>query len=155
MALSALPLSDSFALVWEFDPALDRSREDFDHEYQVCVETLDWDRICIEGQKPTLFHFRPMKDSVQRALLDMGVGNMTGLALVFRACLVRVENFPTCPTVRRHRDNAYPQLGELAGDDVVEYLRPLSIPVGQPSGSIVSSLGALALNRCLGLGPKS
>jgi hypothetical protein len=155
LALSALPLSDSFPLVWEHDPALDRSRENFDHEYQISVDTLDWDRLCVEGQKPTLFHFRPMRDAVQRALLDMGVGNMTGLALVFRACLVRVENFPGCPAVKRQRDSAYPLLGDLATDEIIEFLRPLPIAANQPSGSIVTSLGALVLNRCLGISPKS
>jgi hypothetical protein len=154
LALSALPLSDSFALVWEHDPALDRDRENFDHEYQVCVETLDWSRLCKEGEKPTLFHFRPMKDAVQRALLDMGPGNLTGLSLAFRACLVRVENFPSCPNVTRKKDPAYPSLGELATDEVIEFLRPIPLAVGQTSGSIVTALGALALNRCLGLSPK-
>lgn len=155
MALTALPVTDSFALAWEHDPALDRERKNFEHEYQIAVETLDWDRLCIPGQKPTLFHFRPMRDSVTRNLIDMGIGNLTGVSLAFRICLTRIENLDGAPKIERRRDGAYPKLGDMASEDIVEFLRPISLGAGQPSGAIVTALGMLAMNRCLGLSPKS
>ena len=155
MALTALPLTDSFPLAWEWDPALDRERPNFDDEYRICVETLDWDRLCIPGQKPTLFHFRPMRDGVQRALLDMGVGTLSGFALAFRLCLVRVENLDGAPPVERKRDPEHPKLGDMATTKIVDYLFPIPLAVNQQTGSIVTGLGAIVLSRCMGLSPKS
>lgn len=155
MALTALPLSDSFPLVWEHDPALDRERPDFAHAYQVALETLDWEPLIIPGKQPTKFHFRPLRGSLQRRLMDMGTGGLTGLALIFRASLVRIENFPECPAIKRKRDAEYTQLGELVGEDVTDFLDAVPLSVGQPSGSLVSTLGGHVFSRSLGLNPKS
>jgi hypothetical protein len=157
MALTALPLTDSFALAWEHDPALDRERENFDDEYRISVETLDWDRLCKPGEKPTLFHFRAMRGKTQRAVLDMNLGAGIGLALVFRLCLVRVENFnlAQAPEFKRERDASLPHLGDMVSEEFADYLDRLPLVINRPSGALVSSLGGHAWDRCLGIRPKS
>lgn len=156
MALTSLPLTDSFALAWEFDDAFDRDREDFDHAYQVAVETLDFASLCKPGEKPTLFRFRPMSGERARAFQDLELGQAQKLALAFRMMLVKIENFdaPELPPLEPKVDPQYKQLGKLVNPALVDYLDALAVAAGQPFGSIVTSLGALAALRSLGLGKR-
>jgi hypothetical protein len=155
LALTALPLSESFALAWEHDPALDRSRETFSHDYQVAVETLNWEPLCIPGQKPTLFHFRAINGSVLRRLMEGGHGVLTGTEFAFRIGLIRVENFEGCPAVKRGRDPEHPGYGDMAGQDVLNVLDEVPKLLGQPAGSLVAALGDLVIKRSTGFDPKS
>jgi hypothetical protein len=109
MALTALPLTDSFPLAWDHDPALDRARETFAHDFTVAVDTLDWDALAIPGQRPSLFWFRPLDGQTVIQLIDSGLKPLTQTVLVFRMALVRVENLDGAPPLERVIDPRYPE----------------------------------------------
>jgi hypothetical protein len=153
--LTRLPLSDSFALAWEHDPAFDRTSDTFAHDYEVACETLDWAKLCHSGKQPTLFHFRPLSGMPTRRLIDADIGHMERVALAFRMALTRVENGEGLPDLKRAVDSQHAELGPMANLELVDYLDALPVAVGAPFGHIVTSLGGMAINRSLNLAPRS
>lgn len=153
MAIASLPLSDSFALVWSWDPALERGddEEKFAEDYARCVERLDFSPLIKEGMKPTLFHFRPVP---LRELYDAGYGDMEGASLLFRMALVKVENFDGLPPLNKKPSQQYPKLGPLVDRKVVDHLDQLCADLGIGYGHLVSTLGGAVMARLSGVRPK-
>ena len=152
MAIASLPLSDSFALIWEHDDALDRDRETFAHDYRVAFETLNWEPLIRPGKAPTYFHFRVIKMDVQRRLWDAAIGPMERIETGFRLALTRIDNFPGAPDVARKRHPDLRQYGESASMEIVQHLDDCARAAGVDSP--VMALGILALERSKGLSPK-
>jgi hypothetical protein len=158
--ITKLPLSDGFALAWEYDPAFDRKESggevdpDFAHAYRTAIETLDWSAMCQPGKAPTLFHFRPLTGMPLRRLLDMDAGNMAKSSLAFRMALSRIENGEGLPEVKRAVDPHYPELGPMASVELAELLDSLPVAIGAPFGHLINSLGGVAFNRSLNISPR-
>jgi hypothetical protein len=161
MSLSCLPLSESFALAWEYDPAFDRDAKDedgnstFEHDYRTACETLNWAKLCRPGQVPTLFHFRPLSGMPWRRLLDHEGGLQEKVALTFRLALVSMENAEGLPEVKRATDLEYPGLGKMASSKLMDALDEMPIRASAPTGHLVSSLGDLVFRRSSNLSPRS
>lgn len=153
--LTGLPLTDSFALAWEYDEAFDRSRETFAADFERAVETLDFDPLCLPGQKPTLFVFRPIVGMPGRRLLDAEAGFMERTALAFRMALVRIENGDKIPAVNRVLDPAFGALGPMAQSDLMDFLDGFPLLRGAPFAHLVTSLGGMALARSMKQSPRS
>lgn len=158
MGLPALPITDSFRLVWRHDTALDHKREDFENAYRVAIETLDWEPLLIPGEQPTYFHFRLVDQDTMRRLADSPIGPHQTLALVFRLALCRIENAPGCPEFKRKRDVEFGKLGEMAEPSVVDYLDracvAYSLATKEEKGSVVLELAGFVAARCSGVSPK-
>lgn len=171
MAITRLPLSDQFGLVWKFDPAVDGDRfvesvaawkalPDEEREkapdpltaaWLQCVERLDFAPILKEGAKPTMFYFRPVR---LRELLDGGYGNLEAASLVFRMALVKVDNFDGLPDLAKKPSQDHKGLGPLVDRKVVDFLDQLCAELGLGYGQLVSELGMAVFNRLMGLSPK-
>jgi hypothetical protein len=152
--LSSFPLTENFALAWEHDPALDRAREAFAHEYKVAVETLSWEALTIPGQRPTMFVFKAIDGDTMLRLLESGIGPVRKTALAFRLALVRVDGLDGCPEVKRARDSSWPGLPEMLSADATAYFSRLSMAHGQQVNALVLALGDIVIARSMGVDPK-
>ena len=171
MAISRLPLSDGFAIVWKHDPSVDadqyadattawnalpeEAREQtpspLNAAWLQCCETLDFAPMLKEGAKPTLFHFRPVP---LRTLLDEGHGTMQASALVFRMALTKVDNFDDLPPLNKKPSQKHPGLGPLVDRKVTDFLDQMCAELGLGYGQLVTELGMAVFNRLMGLSGK-
>lgn len=167
------PLTDSMALVYSFDPGLDRpppvgddlkgeAREaaekalnEFLNAFRVASERLDFSPIMKSGETLTMFHFRPLSDAEIRRVRALPLSNEQLAALTVRLCLERVENGgDLLSKIERKSDPEFPGLGKLATAAYMEVLGALSTALDRPRGDLTNELGAAVFLRSLNLDPK-
>jgi hypothetical protein len=158
MGLAAFrPVTDTFPLAWEHDPALDREREDFAHAYELACDTGDWSAISQPGMRPALFIFRLIDAHHLRLLNDIEAGPALQTELGFRMSLVKIEDWgdDSGPKLDRKPDPAYPALGPLVSKPAQQFLDAISLAAGMRVGAITHSLGERVLIRSSGVRPLS
>jgi len=151
------PVTDSFVLVWEHDPALDRERPTFEHDYEVACDTGNWDAITVPGQKPTLFHFRLIDTARLRRLFDIEAGPQVQSEIAFRMSLTKIEDWGAdgAPKLDKKPDPECPKLGPLVSRETQVVLDGISLAMGRLAGELPLSLGTRVLNRSCGVRPLS
>lgn len=153
-----LPQSDSFVLVWDRDPALDRERLDAEHAedetrpnfldaYVRALETLDFAPLVREGSTPTYYSFRPLVGMPLLALLDNGAGDLVKAGVAFR---MAVREIGGGFKVERGVDRRFPDLGPMMTDACfAKYCE-------EGDGTICAvSLGKVVLTRSTTISPPS
>lgn len=158
------PITNEFALVYEYDDAVERpSFADLDGEALVAaqrawaerwnraVETLQFDELFRPGAQPTRFVFRPLSaDDLYRIqeIADSGRKAAAAARVAFRLALRRVENGgDLLADLKRERDQEYPQFRALLSRSQTEICDFIPVHVGQLFGHLVNELGSAAFLR--------
>ena len=149
LSLLTSPVSVGFALAYKYDDAFDTKMDGYDAAYDRAVNTLDFAPITLPGQRPTLFHFKPMTDDQMRRLFGIDeVALHTWLA--FRVCLDRITGAAQDVEIEHARDPEFKQFGKLVPVDVMNAIGEASRAYGKSGGEIINQLGGAVLARYAG-----
>lgn len=161
MSLTSIaPLTQGFGIVWQHDPAVERSGDDFADRYRVALDRLDFGSVVKSGEQPSIFHFRLITGMQLRELLAVQGGDIGALHMVlaFRMALDRIEHFDAatagCPSLGRKVDGQWPRLGPMQSADFVDWCDRLSAALGCRADEFLPvELGAVVLTRSMNLRP--
>lgn len=160
--LKLRPLTETFRIPYQWDPAIDRSsftadgaldEKAFDAAYERCVETLDFSPILLPGKDPTWFVFRALKGSETRRLFDTALGQATLPWLTFRVALQRVDNLSELK-VATAVDHRFPDFGKIVTLETMDALEDVSRACDRGLGELVTSLGTHVFARSMGASGK-
>ena len=160
---AAFPLSKDMALAYAFDPAFEIDPDETKHleKYHQCVERIDFAPMTIEGQEPTLFHFRPLTDSELTKIRQSPARHdeMLMCRIVVRMSLIAVTNGgpggEALEKVERKIDPDWPGFGKLVTTDYMNLLGSVSMSANRMKGEIATLLGSIVFTRSLNLSPPS
>lgn len=160
MAFGQAPLSRELRLAYAYDPAFDVGRykapgveaEDADKkwlaDYEKAVETLDFQPLCVPGQTPTIFRFRPLKAREFDMLGRLGADEGSPAMVVFRCCLEGVENAHADLTgFKKSVDPSLEAFGQIVDRKATELFGGLSEMVGKPMNHLIYMLGNEVVKR--------